>query len=139
MSDKTNIRNIQSYLKLIVWIVVIGYLCFSSGDSLNNLKINSIIPLWLQPHMDKVVHFTMFFILAFLIKSLHWQTAISNRLFYTYLGLAVVYAASTEIIQSYCIATRSGDILDFGADLIGMALSVLVFPYWPRFVKWFFG
>lgn len=139
MSDKPNIRDIQSYTKLIVWIFVIGYLCFSSGDSLNNLKINSLIPLWLQPHMDKIVHFTMFFILAFLIKSLHWQTTITNRLFYIYLGFAVVYAASTEIIQNYCIATRSGDILDFGADLIGMALSILIFPFWPCFVKWFFG
>ena len=139
MSDKSNIRDIQSYTKLIVWIFVIGYLCFSSGDSLNNLKINSLIPLWLQPHMDKIVHFTMFFILAFLIKSLHWQTTITNRLFYIYLGFAVVYAASTEIIQNYYIATRSGDILDFGADLIGMALSILIFPFWPHFVKWFFG
>lgn len=139
MNNNTNIRDIQSYTKLIIWIFVIGYLCFSSGDGLNKLNLNSIIPLWLQPYMDKIVHFTMFFILAFLIKSLHWQTTINNKLYYIYLGIGILYAAITEVIQYYCIATRSGDILDFTADIVGITLSILVFPHWPRFVKWFFG
>lgn len=91
------------------------------------------------PHIDKVVHFTMFFCLAFLIRSLRWQNTIDNRLYVTYLIAGVLYAVITEVVQNYFIPTRSGDILDFGSDLIGMALSLLVFPYWPRFVRIVFG
>jgi len=137
--SRTKVRNIQSYTKLIVWIFVIGYLCFSSGENISHLNINTIIPDWLLPHIDKCVHFTMFFVLAFLIKSLHWQATISNKLFYWYLCAGIAYAGITELIQTFFISTRSGDIFDFTADMVGFGLSILIFPYWPKFIKWFFG
>lgn len=139
MKQKLTARDIQSYIKLVVWVFVIAYLCFSPGGKFDNLKIDTIIPEWLLPHMDKVVHFTMFFCLAFLIRSLRWQQTIDNRLYAIYLIAGVIYAIVTEMVQYYFIATRSGDILDFGCDIVGMALSVLVFPLWPKFVKTVFG
>ncbi len=139
MKQKLTARDIQSYIKLVVWIFVIAYLCFSSGSKFDNLKIDTIIPDWLLPHMDKVVHFTMFFCLAFLIRSLRWQETIDNRRYAIYLIGGVLYAALTAVIQSYLMAMRNGDVLDFGCDVIGMALSVLVFPLWPKFVKTIFG
>jgi len=139
MTSNIKIRDIQSYIKLFIWIIVIAYLCFSSGENISHLKINTLIPVWLQPHIDKVVHFTMFFVLAFLINSLHWQATISRKQFYIYLCIGTMYAASTEIVQKYFIPTRSGDIIDFAADIVGISLSVMVFPYWPKSIKWFFG
>lgn len=139
MKQKLTARDIQSYIKLVVWFFVIAYLCFSSGSKFDNLKIDTIIPDWLLPHMDKVVHFTMFFCLAFLIRSLRWQETIDNRLYAFYLIGGVLYAALTEVVQYCFIAMRNGDILDFGCDVVGMALSVLVFPLWPKFVKTIFG
>ena len=139
MKQELTARDIQSYVKLIVWIFVIAYLCFSSGSNFDNLKIDTIIPEWLLPHMDKVVHFTMFFCLAFLIRSLRWQETIDNRRYAIYLIGGVLYAALTEVIQYYFIAMRNGDVLDFGCDVVGMALSVLVFPLWPKFVRTVFG
>ena len=62
MKQKLTARDIQSYIKLVVWVFVIAYLCFSSGSKFDNLNIDTIIPAWLLPHMDKVVHFTMFFL-----------------------------------------------------------------------------
>ena len=139
MSQKLTIRDIQSYIKLAVWVVVIAYLCFSSGDRINNLKINTIIPLWLIPYMDKIVHFVMFFVLAFLIKSLYTQKTIEFRTYYIFLVAGVAYAALTEVVQHYFVYMRSGDVFDFFCDLTGMTLSVLVFPFWPQFVRRIFG
>ena len=139
MNQKLTARDIQSYIKLAVWVVVIAYLCFSSGDRINNLKINTIIPLWLIPYMDKVVHFVMFFVLAFLIKSLYTQKTIEFRTYYIFLVAGVAYAALTEVVQHYFVYMRSGDVFDFFCDLTGMTLSVLVFPFWPRFVRRIFG
>ena len=139
MKRNLTARDIQSYIKLAVWIAVIAYLCFSSGDRINNLKINTIIPEWIIPHIDKIVHFVMFFVLAFLIKSLYWQKTIEFRAYYVFLVAGVAYAAITELVQYYFIYMRSGDVFDFLCDLTGMTISVFLFPYWPRFVKWFFG
>lgn len=139
MKQKLTARDIQSIVKLALWVLVIAYLCFSSGDRINELKINSLIPIWLKPYMDKIVHFCMFFGLAFLIKSLYWQKTVSLRPYYILLVAGVGYAALTEVVQNYFIYSRSGDVFDFFCDLTGMTLSVFVFPYWPKAVRWFFG
>lgn len=132
-------RDIQSYAKLAIWIIVIGFLCFTPGNHMGGLKLASYLPLWIKPYMDKIVHFTMFFVLAFLIKSLHWQKTIDSKTYHIYLCIGLAYAIATEIIQHFFIYMRSGDILDLAADVIGMALSVLIFPYYPKFVRWIFG
>lgn len=138
MKQTFTARDIQSYIKLVIWILVIAYLCFSSGHNIDGLKIN-IIPVWLKPYMDKIVHFIMFFVLAFIIKSLYWQKTIDMKPYYVLLTAGATYAALTEIVQYYLIPTRSGDVRDFACDIAGMTLSVFVFPRWPQFVKWLFG
>lgn len=139
MKRDLTIRDIQSYAKLTIWIFVIAYLCFTPGNHIGSLKISSLIPLWMKPYMDKIVHFTMFFILAFLIKSLRDQNTISRKRYITYICIGVAYALSTEIIQHYYIYMRSGDVRDFACDIAGMLVSIIAFPYWPKFVKWLFG
>ncbi len=106
---------------------------------MSELRIGTLIPAWLAPHFDKVIHFSMFFILVFIIKTLHWQSTIGTRLLAVYLIMTVIYAASTELIQHFFIVTRSGDVYDFVADIIGMGMSIAAFPYWPRFLKIVFG
>ena len=49
MKQKLTARDIQSYIKLVVWVFVIAYLCFSSGSKFDNLNIDTIIPEWLLP------------------------------------------------------------------------------------------
>ncbi|MBO7476568.1 MAG: VanZ family protein [Salinivirgaceae bacterium] len=139
MKQKLTARDIQTIVKLALWVLVIAYLCFSSGERINEFKLNSIIPLWLKPYMDKIVHFCMFFGLAFLIKSLYWQKTVGLKPYYILLVAGVGYAALTEVIQYYYIYTRSGDVFDFFCDLTGMTISVFLFPYWPRFVRWLLG
>lgn len=137
--NKMTRRDIQSYIKLVVWIFVIAFLCFTPGNHIDGHKLTSFIPLWLKPYMDKIVHFTMFFVLAFIIKSLHCQETINRKTYHAYLCIGIAYAVATEIVQHYFIYMRSGDVLDFACDAAGMLISVAVFPYWPKFIKWIFG
>ncbi len=58
---------------------------------------------------------------------------------YIYILAGVAYAIATELIQHFFIFMRSGDILDFASDSIGMALSILIFPFYPKFIRWIFG
>lgn len=139
MKQKLTARDIQSIAKLAIWVLVIAYLCFSSGEHFHEFKIGSFVPEWLLPYMDKIVHFCMFFGLAFLIKSLYWQKTVEQKPYYILLVAGVGYAALTEVIQYYFIYMRNGDVRDFACDIAGMTLSVLIFPYWPRFVRWLLG
>lgn len=139
MNKKTTLRDIQSYIKLILWTLIIAYLCFTSGSGINDLKITSLIPAWILPYMDKIVHFIMFFTLAFLVKSLESQATISRKNYYVLVVACVVYGLLTEIIQHYLIVSRSGDIVDFISDVIGISVSLSIFRYWPKWIKWIFG
>ena len=139
MKQRLTARDIQSYVKLAIWIVVIGILCFSPGNHMNGMRLSSLIPAFINPYADKIIHFTMFFILAFLIKSLHWQKTIDTKTYHIYILAGVAYAVATELIQHFFIFMRSGDILDFASDSIGMALSILIFPFYPKFIRWIFG
>ena len=40
------------------------------------------------------------------------------------LAFAVIYAAASELAQHYLTRTRSGDMLDFAADLCGAGLAL---------------
>lgn len=121
-----------NYIKLPVWLIIMGFLCFTPGNEINKVHINI-------PHFDKIVHFTMFFILAFLIEGLYWKNLITNRTFKLYLALALVYGVLIEIIQYKWIYMRSGDWVDWLFDCIGLVVSVWLFRFWPEKFKVLFG
>jgi hypothetical protein len=41
-------------------------------------------------------------------------------------GLLVVHAVSSELIQHWLLANRSGDPADVAADLVGIAVGLLI-------------
>ena len=60
----------------IIWAGVIFFLCAIPSDSIPDPKLNI-------PHLDKVVHFGMFFIMSiFLCSELRYQTQLSLRKIY---------------------------------------------------------
>lgn len=115
------------YYKIILWWLVISYLCFTPSDDFENVNINI-------PHIDKIVHFVMFFILGVFIA-----TVISikkNRLHSIWLPLiAIIYGGVVEIIQFNYINSRSGDLIDWIADIIGLVVGIFLFPYIPKVFK----
>ena len=125
-------NKILTYAKLPTWVIIIGILCFTPGNEFKKVHI----PI---PYFDKIVHFGMFFILAFLIKGLYWKNYISNRVYISYILLAALYGVIIEIVQYNWIYMRSGDWVDWFFDCAGIIVSLTVFRYWPEKIKVVFG
>ena len=70
----------------IIWAGVIFFLCAIPSDSIPDPKLNI-------PHLDKVVHFGMFFIMSiFLCSELRYQTRLSLRKIYLIaIGFSLIY------------------------------------------------
>ena len=94
----------------IIWAGVIFFLCAIPSDSIPDPKLNI-------PHLDKVVHFGMFFIMSiFLCSELRYQTRLSLRKIYL-----------IEVLQ-FKYFNRGGDWWDLFADVLGGVAGCLLYP-----------
>jgi len=116
-------------LRNIIWAIVIFILCAMPSESIPDPHLNI-------PHVDKVVHFGMFFILALLVcNELEYQTRLSLRKIYiTAVCIAFVYGGIIELLQQYCF-NRSGDVADLLADVVGAIAGCLVYPLLKRWYR----
>ncbi len=122
-------------LPVILWSLVILWLISIPGSNIPKT------PLLAIPHFDKLVHFGIFAVFAFLlIYGLNKQsTAFCQKYQYTIALLAgVIYSAGTELLQHIYISSRSGEFWDFLANLAGCVVGLLVFrhgrKYFPAFL-----
>lgn len=106
----------------IIWISIIFILCAMPSEDIPDPHLNI-------PHLDKVVHFGMFFILALLISlPLKLHTAIPPKQIYTItILIAFVYGGLIEILQHYFF-NRGGDVWDLTADIAGSIVGCLCHP-----------
>lgn len=118
-------RRLTGAVLLIVYLGAVAYCCFGHFNDLPEISSESFLGI----PTDKIVHFLMFFpfpILCHLTFSGHGG---STR--HTIISVAVIFitggilAAATEIGQSFT-NYRSGDILDFAADALSLAISSIV-------------
>lgn len=63
--------------------------------------------------------------LAFFFLMLTGGLAYTKKSAWVFIGL-IFYGASIEVMQKYFTSTRSGDINDFFADTIGIAIGLLI-------------
>jgi VanZ family protein len=105
----------------IGWTVVILVLCWMPRQQ---MPMSETAPSFLKLiHFDKIVHFTMFAVFAFLWKHASKRT--------TYLKIAVIgiaLAILTEIVQGTSFVGRDCDLYDGLADSAGVGFGLLV--YW---------
>jgi hypothetical protein len=75
--------------------------------------------------LDKVVHVLIFFApaLAALMMGIRARWA---------LGILVLHAPISELIQAVGLSQRDGDVFDVMADLAGVALGGLAYMVWKR-------
>lgn len=110
-------------LPALLWFVVITIVVITPGDSLPKSNLFDI------PYLDKLIHFSIFFIFAVLLYiGFHKQseTYIIKRMILTFTIVAgAAYSIITEIIQHYIAVGRSGDFFDFAANMSGFLLGVL--------------
>ncbi|MPT31064.1 MAG: VanZ family protein [Chryseobacterium sp.] len=79
-------------------------------------------------HIDKLIHFSIFFLLGFFFR-LRFPRA--SLLFF--LLILVSYGLLTEILQDVMKWGRSLEILDAVADTLGLSLSYYVYSKYEKF------
>ena len=119
-------RYISAFL-LCAYIVAVAVLCFMKPSSLPQVEMDFFgIP------MDKVVHFIMFLPFSILAYMTFWPADAGKLRKMAVLLIILIFGAgmavATEKIQAMT-GYRSGDIMDFAADmkgiLTGAALTAL--------------
>lgn len=126
-------KNLIFKFLLLLYLAVVAWLCFGHFENIGNVPRQ----IWGIP-TDKVIHFAMFFpfpILCYLAFDRYttkwWQSLL-------YVGavflIGCLLAGGTELGQMQT-RYRSGDIADFYADGLALALSsliVLVSDLWKQ-------
>jgi VanZ family protein len=117
---------VQNHLPAILWASAIFVFSSIPSESIPNISIFS---------HDKLLHATVFFVLAFLLhRSLSRQKRFPglsrHAKLWTLVG-ASLYGVSDEIHQLY-VTGRSGDFRDAIADAAGAVLLVLILWYLER-------
>ena len=105
---------------VFAWALVI--LCLSSIPGKNIPRVNI-------PQIDKLVHFSEYFILGLLTARAFLGTAANISLAKTIILSIIVislYAAFDEWHQNF-IPDRTCDIFDFSADFIGLSIGVIAY------------
>lgn len=109
-------------IRNIAWAIVIFILCTLPGQDIPDPHLNI-------PHLDKMVHWGMFFIMALLLcNELEYQTRFSLRkIFLISVSVIFLYGGIIEILQEHFF-NRSGDVLDLLADVAGGIIGCLLYP-----------
>ncbi|PZU84350.1 MAG: VanZ family protein [Chryseobacterium sp.] len=74
------------------------------------------------PHLDKLIHFTIFFLLGFFFRLRFPKIS-----FLYFFLILVSYALLTEILQDTMKLGRSLEALDALADTLGLSLSYYIY------------
>lgn len=122
-------RRLIARILFFLYIAAVLVLCFGQFKDAPSVPWTLLgIP------SDKIVHFCMFFpfpILAFLAFDKYTQTPRSTFLFsgITFL-VGVALAFGTEWGQAHLTTYRSGDPLDWVADVCALLISTLIVIIW---------
>lgn len=117
-------RNIIGLILLALYLIVVGWCCFGHFETLSEPPSTILgIPT------DKIVHFIMFLPFPFLcyltfeyMADKPWKVAMAVASIFL---VGCMIAAGTEIGQSFT-KHRSGDVMDFMADMAALAAASLV-------------
>jgi len=77
------------------------------------------------PGGDKLIHLILFAVLTYLVVKAIKERKYQLRPWLTFSAISI-FALMTEIVQHF-IAYRTGDVLDFIADVVGVCLGLLIF------------
>ena len=115
---------IKNNLKSIAVAVVILYLSVAESDNLIQP------PLFFNfAHMDKVIHFGMYFTLMFVIIYEN-RFSFNRKKYFFLIGLIpFLYGGLMELCQKYLTATRSADIFDLAFNTLGIIFAAALWKY----------
>ena len=113
------VKKLFRFWKPLVWLLLICYGLFLPA---NELPVKSLLKI---PHFDKMVHFSLFFVLCLLFfrpfKSLQLKPYVFAPL------VSVAIGALLELVQHSITSSRNSDIYDFLANFSGILASILFY------------
>ncbi len=127
----------SNYLRHILLPAFVGFIIFTVTCLISSSDVPDLpqIIAW-----DKIAHFGMFFVLSavslFDYYRLHDGKPKMNRWIFWGFVLPVIYGGAIELLQKYFFRSRSAEMADFIADVLGSltALIIALFLY-KRFQK----
>lgn len=125
-----NIKNKKiTVVTTILWIFTAFVLCTIPTDTIPNPRLNI-------PHMDKLVHFVIFFVMSALLSLTFEQLTRWNlrKIYLLAILTALVYGGLLEILQHFYF-NRSGDMMDLLADIAGGIAGCLCYPIIKRVLR----
>lgn len=112
-----------SFVKAFIWAILIFIGSSISGNSLNEIKFINI------PGLDKLIHFTWYFVLClFLLSGIKRKLGVINIFHIVSITiLCIGYGGLLEYLQKTFFVSRSMDIFDFIANSSGAIVGALLF------------
>ena len=119
---------ITYFWKPILWLAIICYALFIPANDL------PVKPLLKIPHFDKIVHFSLFFILCvFMFRPFK---RLNFKYYFWAPFISVILASFLEMIQHSISISRNTDINDFLANVTGIFAAIIFFRYFISEKKW---
>lgn len=115
------------FWKTIIWAIIIFIISSFPGNKVDRVPFLDI------PHIDKVIHLGMYFILSFSflfeINNNSFYQTLRLKLLIIVLVLSISYGFTLEILQSLLFTERSGDFYDFLANSLGCIMAYFFFKF----------
>lgn len=116
-------KNLGYKVVFVSWMMLVTFFSLFSFTDVDSSKFNI-------PHLDKVVHFTFYFVmvvLAFKAMSKERRHGVNRHKLLWYIVLfAVMYGIIIEVLQHIATTDRHGDLLDALANSTGAIVGMLV-------------
>lgn len=121
---------LQHLLPAIIWGAIIFLIISVPGSAIPKSRLFQI------EHIDKIIHFIMFFGFSLLLSVGFFKQKIllniRKHYFIYSVFLSILYGGITEIAQGVWFDTRSGNIWDFFANTIGAFIGALIFSFFIK-------
>lgn len=112
----------------IITALAIMYLSFANADTFDEVDV------FIFPHIDKVVHFCMYFGLMLMLQIENRLYAQRVRNLIVLLLISLFYGIAIEFGQSLLTTTRNGDFFDALFDFIGILGAIGAWKLYIRFL-----
>lgn len=111
----------RKYIFPIIWLALIVYASLTPSEDIPDFSF--------IPHFDKIVHFCIYFGLAFLLV----PAVLRNKKYAKSYGVSFILSIATgmffELMQVYFTTSRSGSIYDEMANAAGALSGIVAYQF----------
>ncbi len=112
-------------LPAIVWGVGIFIVLSIPDSTIPKVRLLDIT------HIDKVIHFVLFFVFSLLLCYGFFRQnlvrSLQNHYMVYAISISIIYGGATEVLQAIWFVSRSGNVWDFFANTAGAITGAIVF------------